>query len=297
MTTSEAHAMTDPQQAAGTALRVRVGCDFTYTSVYPTPMMLIVKPKDWAHHHVLDEYRLIEPGIPVRDYVDSFGNHVWRLTAPVGELHIRYDAVVEVPATGDPVYPDLPRTEVENLPNDVLMYTLPSRYCQSDLFIGEAWEKFGNVPGGWQQVQAVCDWIHGNIEYAKGSTSTTSSYDVYQAGRGVCRDFAHMGVTLCRALNYPARYVCGYLPDINVPIDPVPMDFHAWFEVFVGGGWHSFDARHNRHRTGRTLIASGRDAVDVAFATSYGSAQLTGMQVWADQVSEDYVLERVPEPA
>ncbi len=289
--------MTNAAQATGDHLRVRVGCDFTYSSVYPTPMMLIVRPKEWPHHHVVDEIRSVEPEIPVRDYVDSFGNHVWRLTAPVGDLRIRYDALVEVPANGDPAYPDMPKTDVDALPDDVLVYTLPSRYCQSDMFINDAWGKFGHVQPGWAQVQAVCDWIHGNIAYAKGSTSTTSSYDVYQAGRGVCRDFAHMGVTLCRALNYPARYVCGYLPDINVPIDPVPMDFHAWFEVFLDGAWHTFDARHNRHRTGRILIASGRDAVDVAFATSYGSAQLTNMVVWADQVSEEYVLERVPELA
>jgi transglutaminase-like putative cysteine protease len=186
---------------------------------------------------------------------------------------------------------------VEALPDDVLVYTLPSRYCESDLFIADAWAMFGNIPAGWAQVQAVCDWIHANIAYAKGSTSSTTSYDVYQARQGVCRDFAHLGVTFCRALNYPARYVCGYLPDINVPIDPVPMDFHAWFEVFMGGTWHTFDARHNRHRTGRTLIGSGRDAVDVAFATIFGGAQLVNMAVWADQVAEAFVLERTSQPA
>jgi transglutaminase-like putative cysteine protease len=288
--------MIDADQIAAPPLHVRVGCDFTYESAYPTPMMMIVRPKEWPHHHLLDETRVVEPRIPVREYIDGFGNHVWRLEAPAGAFRIRYDALVEVPSGGDPVYPDLPRTEVNALPDDVVVYTLPSRYCQSDLFISDAWDMFGNVPAGWAQVQAVCDWIHANIAYAKGSTSTTSSWDVYQARRGVCRDFAHLGVTLCRALNYPARYVCGYLPDINVPIDPVPMDFHAWFEVFLGGAWHTFDARHNRHRTGRTLIASGRDAVDVAFATIYGGAQLATMLVWADQVAKDFVLEHPAEP-
>lgn len=289
--------MTLWEQASGPSLRVRVGCDFTYDALYPTPMMLIVRPKDWPHHRMLDETRFVDPQTSIRDYIDGFGNHVWRLEVPAGSLRIRYDAIAEVPAMGDPIFPNLTKPDINTLPDDVIVYTLPSRYCQSDLFIGDAWEKFGNIPAGWEQVQAVCDWIHGNIAYAKGSTSTTTSYDVYQAGSGVCRDFAHLGVTLCRALNYPARYVCGYLPDINVPIDPVPMDFHAWFEVFLGGAWRTFDARHNQHRTGRVLIASGRDAVDVAFATIYGGASLTSMDVWADQVPDDYVLEPVSEPA
>lgn len=275
-------------------LRVRVGCDFVYDSEYPTPMMLIVRPKEWHGHRLLAETRQVEPNIPLREYVDSFGNHVWRLEAPAGSLRIRYDALFEAPPTPDPLLPDLPKTAIEALPDEALVYTLPSRHCQSDLFITDAWRMFGDVTGGWQQVQAVCDWIHGNIAYGKGSTSETSSYDVYQARQGVCRDFAHLGVTLCRALNYPARYVCGYLPDINVPIDPVPMDFHAWFEVFMEGSWHTFDARHNRQRYGRVLIASGRDAVDVAFTTIYGGSKLAKMEVWADQVDPQFALDHKP---
>ena len=153
---------------------------------------------------------------------------------------------------------------------------------------------FGDIQSGWEQVQAVCDWIHTNITYGKGSTSNTSSYEVYQASRGVCRDFAHLAVTFCRALNIPARYVCGYLPDIGVEPDPAPMDFHAWFEVYMDGAWRTFDARHNRPRIGRTLIATGRDAVDVAFATIYGGTQLTHMQIWADHVDAQFEIDRQP---
>ena len=283
--------MTNSNHPAADFLRVRVGCDFLYESAYPTPMMLIVRPKDWHRHRLLDEVREVEPDIPIEEYIDSFGNHVWRLVAPPGTLHLRYDARVEVPSTPDPVLPGLPKTAIEELPGEVLVYTLPSRHCQSDLFITEAWNMFGHIPGGWEQVQAVCDWIHTNIAYAKGSTSNTSSYEVYQARRGVCRDFAHLGVTFCRALNFPARYVCGYLPEINVTPHPTPMDFHAWFEVFMDGAWHTFDARHNRQRIGRTLIASGRDAVDVAFATIYGGTKLANMMVWADQVDPQFELE------
>ncbi|MBA3946196.1 MAG: transglutaminase family protein [Herpetosiphonaceae bacterium] len=272
-------------------LRVRVGCDFIYESEFPSPMMVIVRPKEWPGHQMIDEVRTVEPEIPLHEYVDSFGNHVWRFVAPVGTLHLRYDALVEVPTTGDPHLPGLPKMPIEALPDDVVAYTLPSRYCQSDMFNDDAWRLFGGIQGGWEQVQAVCDWIHTNIRYGKGSTSTTSSWDVYQAGVGVCRDFAHMGVTFCRALNIPARYVCGYLPDIHVEPDPTPMDFHAWFEVFLDGAWRSFDARHNRHRTGRTLIASGRDAVDVALATIYGSTKLANMTVWADLVDRQFALE------
>jgi transglutaminase-like putative cysteine protease len=180
------------------------------------------------------------------------------------------------------------------LPDEVIVYTLPSRHCPSDLFIPDAWQMFGYIIGGWAQVQAVCDWLHANITYAKGSTSTTTGWDAYQLRQGVCRDFAHLGVCFCRALNFPARYVCGYLPDINVPFDPTPMDFHVWFEVYIEGAWRTFDARHNIPRTGRVLIARGRDAVDTAFSTIYGSGQLVGFKVWADQVADDLRLSDAP---
>ncbi|MEP7288862.1 MAG: transglutaminase family protein [Chloroflexota bacterium] len=226
------------------------------------------------------------PEVPIHDYFDGFGNQIWRLVAPAGTLQVNYDAIAEVSPFPDLALSDLPKTPVEDIPDDVLIYTLPSRYCPSDLLINDAWQFFGHIEGGWAQVQAVCDWIHSNIAYRIGSTSVTTGWDVYQQGYGVCRDFAHLGVTFCRALNFPARYVCGYLPDIGVPFDPTPMDFHAWFEVYMDGMWFTFDARHNRPRIGRVLIARGRDAVDVAFSTVYGGTQLISLKVWADQVSQ-----------
>jgi transglutaminase-like putative cysteine protease len=209
-------------------------------------------------------------------------------------LAIRPRQIAEVPPTPDPVFPDLPKTPVEALPDKVIVYMLPSRLCPSDLFINDAWQLFGHIEGGWAQVQAVCDWLHGNITYRVGSTSVTTGWDAYCQRQGVCRDFAHLGVSFCRALNFPARYVCGYLPDINVPFDPAPMDFHAWFEVYIDGEWRTFDARHNKPRTGRVLIAWGRDAVDVAFATTFGNTNLADFKVWADEVDEGTRLSSLP---
>jgi transglutaminase-like putative cysteine protease len=251
-------------------------------------MLLIVCPG--YDPGLIEEQRTIYPYVPIHEYFDGFGNKIWRLVTPIGQLNVKYDAITEVSALPDLVRLGLPKTPVENLPDDVLIYTLPSRYCPSDLFVSDAWQLFGNIEGGWAQIQAVCDWLHSNITYGKGSISTTTGWDAYQQRRGVCRDFAHLGVSFCRALNFPARYVCGYLPEINVPPDPTPMDFHAWFEVYIDGLWFTFDARHNRPRTGRVLLARGRDAVDVAFSTSYGNTQLVSLNVWADQVDNNLRL-------
>ena len=267
---------------------VRVGCSIVYESSYPTPMLLVLSPpQTYNHNHrIIEEQRTLNPAVPLSEYIDVFGNQIWRTLAPIGRLQIDYDAIAEVIPSADPVLMHLPKTPVENLPDEVIVYTLPSRHCPSDLFINDAWQLFGHIEGGWAQVQAVCDWLHSNILYGAGSNSSTTAWDAYQQRRGVCRDFAHLGVSFCRALNFPSRYVCGYLPDIDVPFDPAPMDFHAWFEVYLDGAWRTFDARHNRPRVGRVLIARGRDAVDVALSTVYGSPQLVSIKVWADQVSE-----------
>lgn len=274
-------------------MRVRVGCSFSYDSQYPIPMLLALRPRQEYHHRIIEENWSINPLVSLHEYQDGFGNQIWRLKAPAGRLHIAYDAIAEVPSTPDPTLPNLPKTLVEEIPGEFLIYTLPSRHCPSDLFINDAWQLFGHIEGGWTQVQAVCDWLHTNITYSAGSTSNTSGWEAYQQRKGVCRDFAHLGVSFCRALNFPARYVCGYLPDINVPFDPAPMDFHAWFEVYIDGAWRTFDARHNRPRIGRVLIAWGRDAVDVAFATAFGNALLTDFKVWADQVEEHVALSSI----
>ncbi len=265
-------------------MQVKTGCELIYNSSADVPLILLVRPRDRANHILLKETRQTTPQVPIHDFTDLYGNNFWRMTAPAGKFRIYYDSLSEVPPTPDPVLSNLPGHLVQDLPDDALHFLLPSRHCQSDILISDAWGLFGQTQPGWQRIQAVCDWLHSNITYGQGSNSNTSGFDAYLARRGVCRDFAHMGVMLCRALSIPARYVCGYLPDINVPVDPTPMDFHAWFEAYVGGEWHTFDARHNRSRTGRVLIGRGRDAVDVALATIYGNAELTSFKVWADEV-------------
>lgn len=275
-------------------MRVRIGCNIVYELPQPTPMLMAIRPPQLYHHKLVEEQRTVNPAVTLHDYTDIFGNTIWRLMAPAGTLSLVYDALADVSPYPDLQHPYLPKTPVEMLPDEVISFTLPSRLCPSDLFITDAWELFGNVVGGWAQVQAVCDWLHTNIKYQKGSISSTTSWDAYKQGHGVCRDFAHLGVSFCRALNFPARYVCGYLPDINIPYDPTPMDFHAWFEVYIDGEWRTFDARHNYPRTGRVLIAKGRDAVDVAFSTLYGNAQLTTFKVWADQVDDQLTLSSAP---
>jgi transglutaminase-like putative cysteine protease len=272
-------------------MKVRVGCELVYTSQFETPMLTILRARESSRYHQrLAETRRVEPGDVLRSYLDAFGNEVWRTVIGPGSLSLRHDVLAEVPPTPDPVLPGLAKVPVAALPDDVLVYTLPSRYCPLELFIDDAWKRFGHLQGGWDQVQAICDWLHDNVRYESGSTPATGSFEAYQERRGVCRDFAHLGIVFCRALNIPARYVSGYLPDIGVPPDGRPMDFHAWFEAFLGGEWRTFDARHNQPRTGRVLIAYGRDAVDAAFSTTYGSAQLTRMKVWADEVPDDFVL-------
>jgi transglutaminase-like putative cysteine protease len=278
-------------------VRVRVGFEIVLDSSSPTPTAAIVEPRPrTGTQRIAAERRSSTPELPIRCYHDGFGNTVWRWVAPEGQQRLRYDAIAEVPPTPDPVLPELPGTPVDELPDELLIYTLPSRYCPSDMVIDDAWRMFGATPDGWARVQAICDWAHQNIVYGYGnSTPNTSGYDAYRDRKGVCRDFAHIGVMFCRAMNIPARYVYGFLPEIGVAPDPAPMDFHAWFEVYLGGAWRTFDARHNRPRIGRVVIAHGRDAVDTAILTSYGPSVLTGFTVWSDEVGAEASLDSPPQ--
>src|SRR5215212_4944318 len=269
-------------------MRVRVGCEFKYQTQMPVPMLMLVRARPDAEHQTRYESQWTDPSIPLREYRDSFGNPCWRLVLPTGDSVIRYDAVVEVSGEPDPVVPDAPLVPVEELPDDALVFTLPSRYIESDLLLDDAWQLFGNTPPTWARIQAICDWVHANVEYGYGlSGPTTTALDVFKQRQGVCRDFAQISVALCRALNIPARYTFGYLGDIAVEPPDVPMDFHAWFEAYLGGQWYTFDARHNVPRIGRVKIGHGRDAVDVALTTTYGAASLTSMVVWSDEIPDD----------
>ena len=208
-----------------------------------------------------------------------------RVVIGAGEASLRYDAEVTTSAALDEVSPVAVQHRVEDLPGEILIYTLASRYCLSDMLSDAALRLFGTTPLGWERVQAVCTWVHDNVrfDYAASNPDATS-VDVFEARAGVCRDFAQLAISFCRALNIPARYVFGYLPDIDVPAPSEAMDFCAWMEVYLGGRWWTFDPRNNARRIGRVLIARGRDAADVAMVTSYGKLVLEQMTVWADEI-------------
>jgi len=270
-------------------MRVRVGCEFGWETEAPVPMFMLVRPRMDAEHIAVYESKWIEPSdIPLHEYHDLFGNICWRFVAPPGLTTVRYDAVVEIPETADPVVPHAALHPVEDLPDEAIVFTLPSRYVESDQLLDDAWTLFGNTPPTWARIQAVCDWVHHNITFRNGSsTPSTTALDIYKQRAGVCRDFALLAVAFCRALNIPARYTFGYLPDIAIEPPDVPMDFHTWFEAYVGGRWYTFDARHNTPRIGRVVIGRGRDAVDCALSTAFGAARLAKFVVWSDEITAE----------
>ncbi len=266
--------------------RVRVGCEFVHDLSWPVTLVLQVEPRPDAVISISRAQLKTEPVVPVTAHTDIYGNACRRLTLGPGRTRIRYEAEVEVDAGVDDADPDARQCGVADLPDDVLHFTLASRYCESDRLSNTAWALFGGVPEGWTRVQAVIDWVHDNVTFATGSSDTgTGATQIYVQRRGVCRDFTQLAVAFLRGLNVPARYCFGYLPDIDVPIVPEPMDFAAWLEAYVGDRWYTFDPRNNQRRTGRVVIGRGRDALDVAMLTSYGRAPLEAMRVVAEPVT------------
>ena len=267
-------------------MRIRCGYALEFTSDQPTPMMVVLslRPERQADL-VIPERLLTSPETPLHAYRDSFGNVCHRLIAPAGALTLSADFVVSDSGLHDEVLPEAEQDPIEDLPDEALLYLLPSRYCESDLLVSQAWELFGRTAPGWARVQAIVDYAHARIRFGYADArATRTAFEAHGEQVGVCRDFAHLAVTLCRCMNIPARYVTGYLGDIGVaPIDSA-MDFSAWFQVWLGGAWRTFDARHNRPRIGRVLMAVGRDAADVAMATTFGSTQLTGFRVITEEV-------------
>ena len=271
--------------AALPTITIRCGLDFTYDASNPTHIVLMIQPRIEHGQSVQCERFEISPDLPVTQYVDVHGNLVRRFELPTGRTAVHHDVFVSVPAqpesddtAGTPLLPG-------ELSEELLRCILPSRYCDSDRLMDFAFEKFGQVPNGLQRVQAICNWTHENIEYRWGSGSPhISASEVIARGFGICRDFAHVAVALCRCFNLPARYVTGHLPDVGF-LDPgAPMDFHAYMQAYVGGRWHTYDARFNIPRIGRIDIACGLDAVDCAFSTLYGAASLAWFSVWNYQV-------------
>ncbi|MEY2491114.1 MAG: hypothetical protein QOH24_65 [Verrucomicrobiota bacterium] len=267
---------------------IRIGYDISFRLVNPTPIIVML----YVHPSRRDDLQApervnVEPAVPLRTYRDSFGNICGRLSAPAGTVRFTLDTLINDSGLPDPEVPDAQQHNIEDLPDEVLQFLLPSRYCEADKLNDIAWKLFNATPPGWQRVQAICDWVNHHITFGYHfADAQKSALEVYADGKGVCRDFMHLAVTFCRCMNIPARYVSGYLGDIGVPVAPNPMDFSAWFEVYLGGKWHTFDARHNQRRIGRVLMAVGRDAADVALTTNFGSAKLLTFHVVTDEVKK-----------
>ncbi len=264
---------------------VRLGCELIYETQSYTPAFMVLRPRRSPTQRIVQEQLILGPNLPSTEETDSHGNIVDRVVLRPGLNTFRHDALVSVTSMFEGI-PDFEfATPVDQIPVDLLRYTLPSRYCDSDKLMDFTAEKFGMLPPGGPTVRGVLDWLHKNIEYRFGSgCPDISASEIIARGFGVCRDFGHTAVALCRTFNIPCRYVTGHLPDIGF-LDPgTPMDFHAYFEVYLNGKWFTVDSRFNTPRIGRVKIACGMDAVDGAFSTIYGSAQLKSFQVWAYQV-------------
>ena len=267
-------------------MHIRAGYDIAFQVPGPTPMVLMLKiHPSRAKDLRAEDGLIITPGISARDYRDGFGNICSRIVAPPGIIEIKSDFVIFDSGMWDEASFFAQQTPVENLPDDTLVFLLGSRYCDTQKLSDFAWQSFGGTVPGWQRVQAICDFVHDHIRFGYGfARADRTASDAFRERVGVCRDFTHLAVTLCRCMNFPARYCTGYLGDIGVVPDPAPMDFSAWLEVFLDGRWFAFDARHNRPRIGRVVIARGRDAADVAISTSFGPSSLVRFKVVTEEV-------------
>jgi transglutaminase-like putative cysteine protease len=269
-------------------VQIRAGYDIAFQCYQQTPMtlMLSIHP---SRIHDLRSPHLIQfsPSIEPREFQDSFGNICTRIVAPPGLLEIKNDFVIADSGVPDAIAPGAQQVPVADLPDDVLQFLLGSRYCDTQKLSDLAWSQFGGIASGWERAEAICEYAHRRISFGyQHARSDRTAFDGHQEQVGVCRDFAHLAVTLSRCMNIPARYCTGYLGDIGVPRDPAPMDFSAWYEVYLDGRWFTFDARHRHPRIGRIVMARGRDAADVAISTSFGPAQLTRFDVITDGMTE-----------
>jgi transglutaminase-like putative cysteine protease len=267
-------------------LKIRAGYEIAFNCFQEVPMVLMLSVHPSRQADLLTDHSIrVYPDVAPRDYLDVFGNICTRFVAPPGLIEIQNEFIIEDSGLPDEIAPDAAQCALDHLPDAALVYLLGSRYCDTQKLSDLAWAMFGHLTGGWQRVQAICDYVHDRIEFGyHHARNDRTAFEGHEERIGVCRDFAHLAVTLCRCMNIPARYCTGYLGDIGVPLDPAPMDFSAWFEVFLNGRWYSFDARHNCPRIGRIVIARGRDAADVAITTTFGPAQLTRFSVVTEGV-------------
>ncbi len=269
-------------------MRIRYGFDVALELAQPTTILTMMDVHSDVRCGVDEESELeLAPLMPAERFVDDDGNIVRRMSAPAGMASLRLQGVFRCDGHTDVVDAAADAAQVSDLPPETLPFLRPSRYCETDLLSDFAWANFGALSGGWAKVQAICDFVHQRLRFSyPEARPTRTANEALAEGVGVCRDFTHLAVTLCRCLNIPARYCNGYLGDIGVPSDPAPMDFNAWFEVFLGGRWFTFDARHNQPRIGRVLIARGRDAADIPMIATFGSHKLTRFAVVTEEITE-----------
>lgn len=272
---------------------IRYGYDITVSCPQPTPMVCLLTIHDERQGDLkVPEQVVTQPEIPTRTYRDLFGNVCLRFVAPAGDFSLWGDGTVEDDGRHDPVVAEAGQVPVAELPDDCLVYLMGSRYCETDRLSQTAWDLFGGIAPGWGRVQAICDYVNGHIAFDyMAARSTRTAWDAHEEKTGVCRDFAHLAIAFCRAMNIPSRYVNGYLGDIGVPIVD-PMDFSAWMEVYLEGGWHTFDPRNNIPRIGRIVVARGRDAADIPLINSFGPHTLKSFRVWAYDVTDLPLAER-----
>lgn len=268
-------------------MKLRVGYELQYELPQSTPMILMLS----VHHSrsadlSAPDNTVVSPPVPIAGYRDGFGNWCNRIVAPAGAVRITTDAIVRDAGMPDATHPNAEQIPVEHLPQEALVFLLASRFCDSDRLLDISWKLFGGRETGWARVQDICNFVHRHIEFGyQNARVTRSASEAYEERVGVCRDYAHLAIAFCRALNIPARYCTGYLSDIGTPKPFPPGDFAAWFEAYLGGEWHMFDPRNNVPRVGRVLIARGRDAADVAITTTFGPNTLKSFRVWTDEVT------------
>jgi transglutaminase-like putative cysteine protease len=269
-------------------MQIRVGYELIYNFPQPAPMILLLSIHySRASDILIPDSLTTDPPVPIRGYRDGFGNWCTRIMAPAGRIRLKTDALIRDTGQPDPVVPDAQQHEVQDLPEETLDFLLGSRYCETDLLSQTAWDLFGLTQPGWPRVQAICDYVHNRIAFNyQQARATRTAWEAFNERTGVCRDYAHLAITFCRCMNIPARYCTGYLGDIGMPPPYAIGDFAAWFEVYIGGDWYTFDPRNNMPRIGRVLLARGRDAADVAIATTFGPNTLESFRVWTDEVVE-----------
>lgn len=266
-------------------MKLRVGYELSYECPQATPMMLMLNTHfSHAKDIIAADLLVTDPPLCIDQYRDLFGNLCSRIIAPAGQIALRTTALLNVSDVMETRPVDGSGHPVEQLPDDTLVFLLGSRYCETDLLVEVAWKIFGQYTPGRDTVLAICNFVHEHIEFDYGhARPTKTAWDVYRERKGVCRDFAHLAITLCRAMNIPARYCTGYISDVGLPPVAAPMDFAGWFEAYVGGTWQTFDPRNNAPRIGRVLMAYGRDAADVAISNAFGIATLTHFEVHCAQ--------------